>query len=82
VGVNFWEQETMHQHSLKKSYLALLPYIKKEKTWTGPEITPYYVEEAFSLFLHASEKYDCTSCKGSIKFFAGANYDNLLLRLF
>lgn len=55
VGVNFWEKETVHQHSLKKSYTALLPYIKKEKTWTGTEITPYYVEEAFSLFLHASE---------------------------
>jgi hypothetical protein len=82
VGVNFWEKETMHQHSLKKSYVALLPYINKEKTWTGPEITPYYVEEAFSLFLHASEKYDCTSCKVSIQNFAGANYDNLLLRLF
>jgi hypothetical protein len=82
VGVNFWEKETVHQHSLKKSYLALLPYIKKEKTWTGPEITPYYVEEAFNLLLHASEKYDCASCKVSIQNFAGDNYNNLLLQLF
>ena len=82
VGLNFWEQETVHQHSLKKSYDALLPYIKKEKTWTGPEITPYYVEEAFNLLLHASEKYDCTSCKVSLQNFAGANYNNLLLQLF
>ena len=82
VGVNFWEKETVHQHSLKKSYTALLPYIKKEKTWTGTEITPYYVEEAFNLLLHASEKYDCTSCKVSIQNFAGENYKNLLLQLF
>ena len=82
VGVNFWEKETIHQHSLKKSYTALLPYIKKEKTWTGNEVTPYYVEEAFNLLLHASEKYDCTSCKVSIKNFAGENYKNLLLQLF
>ena len=82
VGVNFWEKETVHQHSLKKSYTALLPYIKKEKTWTGNEVTPYYVEEAFNLLLHASEKYDCTSCKVSIQNFAGENYKNLLLQLF
>lgn len=59
-----------------------LSYIKKEKVWTGTEITPYYVEEAFNLLLHASEKYDCTSCKVSLQNFAGTNYSDLLLQLF
>ena len=57
------------------------PY-KGKKLHLSMDSNPYYVEEGFDLLLHASEKYNCTSCKVLIQNFAGPNYNDLLLQLF
>ncbi|MGI9139449.1 MAG: alginate lyase family protein [Sediminibacterium sp.] len=82
IGLNIWEYETSDKHSIKKSFLALMPYLKKEQKWTWDEITPYENESSFNLLLTASQKFECTSCQLALKQMAGNNYDQLLLNLF
>jgi hypothetical protein len=62
LGINYWETETIHKHSLHKSYLALLPYLKNERAWTLQEITPYKYEEGYSLLYYAQKNIDCKDC--------------------
>lgn len=77
-----WNFETKEQHSLKKSYLALVPFLKREQKWPYDEITPFENEAGFNLLLTASQKMDCESCIISIKQMAGSNFESLLFNLF
>jgi hypothetical protein len=82
INLNIWEYETAGNHSLKQSYLALMPFLKHEQKWALEEITPYDDEDSFNLLLTASQKFDCKSCQISLKQMAGSNFDKLLLNLF
>lgn len=82
INVNIWEYETVNQHSIKKSFMALLPYLTNEQKWTFDEITPYQNEGSYNLLLTASQKFNCVSCQLSLKQMAGPNFETLLLNLF
>jgi hypothetical protein len=81
VGVNFWETETEHHHSLHKAYTALLPYLKKEKVWTLQEITPFDFQDGNVVLYYAYKKLNCNDCLEFIKKNTGDNYSYLLLQL-
>jgi hypothetical protein len=81
VGVNFWETETEHHHSLHKAYTALLPYLKKEKVWTLQEITPFDFQDGNVVLYYAYKKLNCIDCLEFIKKNTGDNYSYLLLQL-
>ena len=82
INLTIWEYETAEQHSLKKSYLALMPFLKREQKWAYDEITPFENEDGFNLLFTASQKMDCESCGVSLKQMAGSNFENLLFNLF
>lgn len=82
INVKIWEYETADKHALKKSFTALLPYLKNEQKWAYDEITPYENQDSFNLLLTASQKFDCKSCQVALRQMAGTNYDQLLLNLF
>ena len=81
IGINYWETETLHNHSLYKSYMALLPYLKNERAWSFQEITPYKLEEGYSLLYYAKNNIDCKDCLLFINQNCGNKNPYLLLQL-
>jgi hypothetical protein len=81
IGMNYWEIETLHHHSLHKAYDAILPYLNNEKKWTYPEITPFNPQDAYVTFYYANRKLNCDSCLGAIKKSAGEQYQFMLMPL-
>lgn len=81
IGMNYWEIETIHHHSLHKAYDSILPYLNNEKKWTYPEITPFNPQDAYVTFYYANRKLNCDSCLSAIKKSAGEQYQFMLLPL-
>ena len=81
AGVDFWTLKTASGKSLQQSFDAVLPYITKEKNWTGNQIKPFGFKDAFPLLLRGSTKLQCSSCNNAIKKIAGEQYESLLLNL-
>jgi Alginate lyase len=81
IGMNYWEIETIHHHSLHKAYDAILPYLNNEKKWTYPEITPFNPQDAYVTFYYANRKLNCDSCLSAIKKSAGEQYQFMLMHL-
>jgi Alginate lyase len=67
--------------SLKKPTTAILPYLTKQKDWTGPQIHPFNFLDAVPLLLRAQTHYDCTTCPAAIQAIAGPRSDHLLFNL-
>jgi Alginate lyase len=67
--------------SLKKPTTAILPYLTKQKDWTGPQIHPFNFQDAVPLLLRAQTHYGCSSCPPAIKDIDGSQSDRLLYNL-
>jgi hypothetical protein len=81
TSTNLWTWVTPSGKSLKKSFDAILPFIDKEKTWTGPQITPFGFQDAVPLLLRASTKFNCSSCPEAIQNIEGGENERLLYHL-
>jgi hypothetical protein len=71
---NLWQ-------SLQKPTTAILPYLTKQKDWTGPQIHPFNFLDAVPLLLRAQTHYGCTSCPAAIQAITGPQSDHLLFIL-
>jgi len=80
TSTNFWILKTKSNKSLEKGYEALFPYLAGTKDWTWKQIKPFTMSNAYQLLWKASEKYNCTSCKGIIKKSANG-YEQMLINL-
>ncbi len=67
--------------SLQKATTAILPYLTKQKDWTGPQIHPFNFLDAVPLLLRAQTHYDCSSCPAAIQAITGSQYARLLYNL-
>lgn len=81
TNTNFWTWESKSGKSLKKAFDTLLPYISKEKEWTGNQIKEFKFGDAFPILLRGATKFNCSNCKELIKKIAGEKYEGLLLNL-
>jgi len=56
TDVDMWKAVTPSGKSLEKGVQFLLPYLTKEKKWTGKQIKPYNYTDAVPLIHEASQK--------------------------
>ncbi|MDP4209000.1 MAG: alginate lyase family protein [Bacteroidota bacterium] len=56
TDINLWTAATPSGKSLKKGVDFLLPYLTKEKQWTGKQIKPFNYAEAVPFLMLASQK--------------------------
>ena len=67
VGIDMWNYTCTDGKSIKKGFEVLMPYLAKEKDWTGQQIKPFEFEEnAIPLLAQGCYKYDCKSCREGI----------------
>jgi hypothetical protein len=78
---NLWALQTTSGKSLQKATTAILPYLTKQKDWTGPQIHPFNFLDAVPLLLRAHTQYGCSSCPDAIKAIVGAGNDKLIFNL-
>ena len=81
TGIDFWHYTSPSGKSLQKSFDELLPYISKQKEWTGQQIKPYDFEEGFQLLKYGYSKFNCGKCRDYVKNIAGEKYPGLLINL-
>lgn len=81
TSTNFWKAETASGKTYKKALEALVPYLSKEKEWTGKEIRPFNFQDGYPLLLKDATKYDCTNCLDAIKKLAGEKYKDSIINL-
>ena len=81
TSTNFWKAETSSGKSYKKALEALVPYLSKEKEWTGKEIRPFNFQDGYPLLLKDANKYNCSNCLDAIKKLAGDKHPQLLINL-
>ena len=80
-GLDLWHAKTSSGKSLKLAFDFMLPYLLKQKEWTGPQINAFKEVEAIPLLSKAISQYGCASCEEEIKRLAGAAYPSLLMKL-
>ena len=80
-GNDLWNYKSPSGKSLKKGFDELLPYLSKEKKWTGPQIKQFDFEEGLQLLENGYLHFGCKNCKQIISNIAGENYQNLLINL-
>jgi hypothetical protein len=62
TNVNFWNYTAPNGNSLEKACDVLMPYLLKQKEWTGEQIKPFNFDEANSLFIAVGAKKNCVPC--------------------
>jgi Alginate lyase len=62
TNVNFWNYTAPNGNSLEKACDVLMPYLLKQKEWTGEQIKPFNFDEANSLFIAVAAKKNCVPC--------------------
>ena len=67
TAVDLWTYTSTSGKSLKKGFDALLPYMTKEKKWTGKQIKDFDFEEAIPLLVYGAGRYNCSTCTAAIK---------------
>ncbi len=77
TSVNLWKVHTRSGKSLQIALDALLPYLSKQKTWTGQQITQFNEQDAVPYLLRSADHLNCPTCLDVLK--AIANEDNLML---
>ena len=78
---DLWTFQTTSGKSLQKATTAILPYLTKQKDWTGPQIHPFNFPDAVPLLLRAQTHYGCSSCPDTIKSIEGSQNDGSLYHL-
>lgn len=81
TGIDLWNHTTPSGKSLKKAFIALQPYIAKEKEWTGPQIKAFEYEDGYALLMEGAKQYNCKSCEQSVKTIAGEKAKRLRINL-
>lgn len=81
VGVDLWNYVSSSGKSLKKGFEAVLPYLLKEKQWTGQQIKPFDYEEALPLLIKGAENYGCKACLKQVNEIAGKDAITLRVHL-
>jgi hypothetical protein len=67
VGVDMWNYTTSTGKSIKKGFEVLMPYLAKEKEWTGQQIKPFeFVGNGIPLLAQGYYKYNCKNCREGI----------------
>ena len=66
AGDDFWNYTAKNGNSLQKACDVLMPYLLKQKQWTGEQIKPFNFDESTSFFIAVAAKKNCTSCFDSI----------------
>jgi len=80
-GVDLWHYTSPTGKSLRKGFEALLPYLSKQKKWTGEQIKDFDFKEGYPLLEVAYLKFGCKDCKQMIKDIEGAKEKILLIHL-
>jgi hypothetical protein len=81
VGIDLWNYVSPSGKSLKKGFQAVLPYLLKEKEWTGEQIKPFDYDEALPLLIKGAENFHCKVCLQQVNKIAGDNSSSLRLHL-
>lgn len=81
TGIDLWNHTTASGKSLKKAFVALQPYIAKEKEWTGTQIKPFEYEDGYALLMDGAKQYNCKSCEQSVRTIAGDKAKRLRINL-
>ena len=81
TNTNFIGAVTPTGKSFKKGLNALVPYLAKDKEWTGTQIRPFNFQDAYPLLLSDARMYDCKDCVETIKKLAGEKYTDHLINL-
>lgn len=67
TDTNLWYVKTPSGKSLSKAFDFVMPYITKQKKWTGQQIKDFHFENAYPVLLQGSQKFDCKECLETIK---------------
>jgi Alginate lyase len=78
TSTNLWTLETPSGKSLKLAFKTILPFITKEKPWSGPQIHEFNYFNAVPLLVGGRSKFDCPSCTEAIKKIETENYNRSL----
>jgi Alginate lyase len=81
TGTDFWVLKTTSGKSLQSAFNFLLPYISKQKQWTGNQIKEFNYLNGFPILLRGSTKFNCNQCMDAIKDIVPDKYQKLLLQL-
>jgi hypothetical protein len=82
MHIDYWNYSSTSGKTLKKSTLALIPYLTKEKEWFTQQIKPFEDEEyGAPILAYASYKYDCKNCVDAIYSFNKKNAAESILHL-
>lgn len=65
-GIDLWNYTSPSGKSLKKGFDALLPYMIKEKEWTGQQIKPFDFEEIIPILATGRTQFNCIKCNETI----------------
>lgn len=79
--LNLWTWQTPDGRSLKKAFDTTLPYIGKDKPWTGPQITAFNFDNAIPLLLRGETHFGCDTCGKYIFKLTTPEYSKLLINL-
>jgi len=74
---NLWDYKTPSGKSLEKGFAFLLPYLTREKEWTGQQIKPFPFEEGYPILMGGYTKYGCRKCPEAVKSIAAEKQDRL-----
>lgn len=81
TGVDLWNHITPSGKSLKKAFVALQPYLAKQKEWTGTQIKPFEFEDGYTILMEGAKQYNCKNCEQSVIAIAGEKAKRLRISL-
>lgn len=81
ININLWEYISPGGKSLEKGFHFLLPYLTKQKAWTGQQIKDFDFGEGYFILTMGAQHYNCTECPASIAALAGDKSEQLRIHL-
>jgi len=81
INIDFWNYTSPSGKSLQKAFDTLLPYYAGQKTWEGPQIKPFEIEETYPLLMAASQRLGCKTCQNTLDKLAGDKFKYLRIHL-
>lgn len=66
TGIDLWAYTSPSGKSIKKGFDTLLPFMLKEKEWTGQQIKPFDFEEVIPLLATGRTQFNCIKCNETI----------------
>lgn len=81
VQVDLLHYQSANGNSIAKGFNALIPYLTKQKEWTGKQIKPFDFTEATLALAIGAERLRCSTCIDAIKKAEKKNYKKLRVHL-